>query len=184
MHFLDYYYKKIIRYDLLNKFPKNNSLQNIPIFQKIVLNFACTNSEIKKLSSTSILLELLTSNKVKITKSKKPNIFLKIRKGSPTGCKVILKDKLMYIFIYKLLSDILPKAKNFKKITVKKKKMKTSISFFIDEILLVLSELEEHFNLLDGSSIPTLNITMVTNSKSQEEFMFLLESMKLPIYLK
>ena len=91
MNILEYYYKKVIVYDLINKFSYNN-LKKVPKLKQIVLNFGCKNSEIKNLSAALISFELIASNKnIELTKSKRANLFIKIRKGHPVGCKVILK---------------------------------------------------------------------------------------------
>ena len=110
MHFLEYYYNNVIKFDLINRFNYKN-LKNIPKLEKIVLNFGCKTFELKKLSLSLLSLQLITDKKGILTVSKKPNIVLKIRKGNPVGCKVILTKNLMYLFFAKLLIEILPKLK-------------------------------------------------------------------------
>ena len=94
MNSLEYYYKTIIKYDLINKFSYSN-IKKIPELKKIVLNFGCKSSEIKELATSLLALELIinTNTPIFLTKSKQPNVLLKIRKGAPVGCKVILKKK-------------------------------------------------------------------------------------------
>jgi large subunit ribosomal protein L5 len=180
MNFLKYYYQKIIKYDFINKFPTNGDLNSIPKLTQIILNFGCMNSEVTKLLATSLFLELITSKNVKITSSKKANIVIKIKKGYPTGCKITLKEKLMYQFLYKLLTEIFPKIKNFKQLSINSKKHKKSISYSIEEILLIFSELKEHYHIF-SNKIPKLDIAIITNTKSQKEFIYLLKSFKIPI---
>ena len=180
MHVLKYYYKKIIKYDFINKFTDNNNLKSIPKFKKIILNFGCINSEITKLLATSLFLELITSKNAFITSAQKSNIIIKIKKGSPTGCTVTLKDKLMYQFFYKLLTEIFPKIKNFKKLAIKQTKHQKTITYSIDETLLVFSELKEHYYIF-SNKIPKIDIAIVTNTKSQKEFIYLIKSFKIPI---
>lgn len=182
MHFLEYYYKRIIRYDLINKF-KNNNIKSIPKLKKIILNFGCINSEITKLLATSLFLELITSQNTSITSSQKSNIIIKIKKGSPTGCKVTLTGKLMYQFFFKLLTEILPNIKDFKQLKIKQTKSQKAITYSIEETLLIFSELKEHYHLF-SNKVPKLDIAIVTNSKSQKEFIYLLKSFKLPMYIK
>lgn len=81
MNILEYYYKKIIVYDLINKFSYNN-LKKVPELKKIILNFGCKNFEIKNIASSLLSLELITAKRGTITKSKQANILLKIRKGT------------------------------------------------------------------------------------------------------
>lgn len=181
MHLLEYYYKNIIRYDSINKFPKNNNLKNLPKLKKIVLNINCPNSDIKKFLSTSLFLELCTSNRTEITKYTQSDVIIKIKKGMPAGCKAILKGKHMYQFLNKLLVDVFPKIDNFKKLEFLKKNLTTSVFFSIKEITPVFTEFENYYDILNGTSIPKLNVTIVTDVQSKEEFIFLIESFKLPI---
>src|SRR5687768_2095497 len=107
------YYKQIIKYDFLNKFNYKN-INQIPRKKKIILNFNCKGFELKKLAITLLSLELISMQKGNATKSKKASINLKIRKGHPVGCKVILKKEKMELFLLKLLNKIFPELKNFK----------------------------------------------------------------------
>ena len=109
MHFLEYYYNNVIKFDLINRFNYKN-LKNIPKLEKIVLNFGCKTFELKKLSLSLLSLQLITDKKGILTVSKKPNIVLKIRKGNPVGCKVILTKNLIlyHIIIYHTKLGIKP----------------------------------------------------------------------------
>jgi large subunit ribosomal protein L5 len=178
MNILEYYYKKIIVYDLINKFSYNN-LKKIPKLDKIILNFGCKNSEMRNLAAALISLELITSNKnIKLTKSKKANIFVKIRSGHPVGCKVILKKRKMYEFFFKLLTEIFPVLKEFKGITLNKKINTTSFSFTLKD-LISFKELETNFYLFNN--LPPLNINLITNTKTEKELIYLLNSFKIPL---
>ena len=94
MHFLDYFYTKTLKFDLINKF-YYKELKNLPKLKKIVLNFNCRTTNLKTLATHLLALELITNQKSNLTISKRPNLLLKIRKGNPVGCKVILKKILM-----------------------------------------------------------------------------------------
>lgn len=175
MHILEYYYEKIIKYDLINKFFYTN-LKELPKLKKIILNFGCKSFEIKNLASALFALELVTNKRGILTTSKKANILLKIRKGHPVGCTVVLEKTDMYIFFLKLLNEVFPNLKDFKGIRLPKKAKKTSFSFTIKE-LISFEELSTHFYLFNN--LPPLNITLITNTKTQEELIFLINSFKL-----
>ena len=64
------------------------------ILKKIVLNFGYQKSNLKYLISGLLALEFISSKKGKITKSRHLNLFLKIKKGDPVGCKIVLKKVL------------------------------------------------------------------------------------------
>ena len=178
MNILEYYYKKVIVYDLINKFSYNN-LKKVPKLKKIVLNFGCKNSEIKNLAAALISLELIASTKnIELTKSKRANLFIKIRKGHPVGCKVILKKNQMYDFFFKLLTEVFPTLKEFKGVFFNQKLQTTSFSFTLNN-LISFKELETNFYLFNN--LPPLNINLITNTKTETELIYLLNSFKLPL---
>ena len=181
MNTLEHYYKKVIKYDLINKFYYNN-LKELPELKKIILNFGCRTSEIKFLAASIQVLNLISQrHDSSITNSKHTNIFLKIRKGQPIGCKIILKKKHMYNFFLKLLTEIFPSLKDFKGIYLNQSKNIKNLSFTIKE-LVVFKELETHFYLFNN--VPPLNITLITNTKTKKELLFLLKSFKIPLINK
>lgn len=175
MNLLQYYYKTIIKYDLINKFHYTKT-DEIPKLKKIILNFGCKQNELKNLAASMLALELITTKQGIITKSRKPNILLKIRKGNPIGCLVILKKEKMYTFFLKLLNDIFPALRDFNGLFTKKNF--NSFSFTLTQ-LITFSELENQFYLF--SKLPPLNITFVTNTKTKKELVYLLKSFKLPL---
>ena len=110
MSFFEAYNRKIIKYDLINVFVYPN-LTRMPRLEKIILNFGYPKSKLKNLISGLLALEFLSSKKGEITRSKHLNIFLKIKKGSPVGCKIVLKKSVMNLFYLKLITSIFPKIK-------------------------------------------------------------------------
>lgn len=177
MHFLEYYYKNVIKYDLINKFSYKN-INELPKIKKIILNFGNKNTKIKTFTTALLALKLVTKKLGIITKTKKPNLFLKIQKGKPAGCKVILKKHLMYSFLNKILMEITPNIKNFLIFKTKYKNI-TNFSFDLDNKKLKFVELTEHYHL--SKTLSNLNITIVTNSKTSKELFFLLRSFNFPI---
>ena len=178
MYFLKNYYKNVVRYDLINKYCYKD-LQNLPKLQKIVLNFGYKNPNIKNLASALLFLELITTKRGVITTARGPHILLKIKKGNPVGCKIILKKTLMYSFFTKLLIDIYPQMKEFKKFTLQKKNQQPNTFSYQLKNIFVFLELERNYNLFNNLS--NLNVTIVTNAKTQNELLFLLNSFKHPI---
>ena len=177
MNILENYYKKVIRHDLINKFFYNH-IEEIPQLKKIILNFGCKSFEIKNIAASLLSLELITVQQGVLTKSRRANILLKIRKGNPVGCTVVLRQNKMYNFLLKLLIDVFPNLRDFKGIPVAKKLSNTSFSFTLKD-LISFKELEKQFYLF--SNLPPLNITFVTNTKTRKELIYLLNSFKLPL---
>lgn len=181
MYILEFYYEHIIKHDLINKF-KYYNVKNIPKIKKIIINMGCSNYKMKNIAPAFLFLEILTNKCSIFTKTKKANIFLKIKKGTPIGCAVILTKIKMYTFLFKLLLEILPYLKNFKGIFYKASKLKcNSFSFFIKD-LIVLKEFNPHYHFFNN--LPELNITIITNTKTKLELIYLLKSFKLPLLTK
>jgi len=178
MFFFEKYVHEIISYDLINTFFYKNVIE-IPRLKKITLNFGYNKSNFKHIISSLLALEFLTSNKGNLTVSKHLNVFLKIRKGDPIGCKIILKKNTMYFFYLKLITSIFSKIKQSQKFRFRwNPKIIKSVSFQIKNPLLFV-ELENQFQFF--KNIPQLDITFFTNSKSQKELYFLLKSIKFPV---
>ena len=83
----------------------------IPKLKRITLNFGYQKSNFKYLVSSLLALEFISSKKGEITISKHLNVFLKIKKGNPVGCKIILRKNTMYFFYIKLMTSIFSKVK-------------------------------------------------------------------------
>lgn len=176
MNLLENYYKKVIRYDLINKFFYTN-IGDIPELKKIILNFGCKSFEIKNIAASLLSLELITTKQGTVTKSKRANILLKVRKGYPVGCMVILTRTKMYRFFFKLLTDVFPNLKDFKGLQVSKNLKNKSFALTLVD-LINFKELEKQFYLF--TNLPPLNIILVTNTKTRKELVYLLNSFKIP----
>ena len=175
MSFFEIYNYKIIKYDLVNSFAYQN-LTQMPKLEKIILNFGYPKFKIKNLISGLLALEFLSSKKGKITKSRHLNIFLKIKKGNPVGCKLVLKKNIMTLFYLKLITSIFPKIKRPQIHQIQGDlKWGKSISFQLKNPLL-FTELENQFQFFKDT--PKLDITLTTNAKSPKELLFLLKSIK------
>jgi len=175
MLFFKTYYHKIVKYDLVNTF-LCQKLTEIPELKKIVLNFGYQKSNLKYIISGLLALEFITSKKGSLTKSKHLNLFLKIKKGNPVGCKIVLKKNTMYFFYIRLITSIFSKAKQPAKYPFQwSSKSVKSISIQLKSPLL-FSDLETQFQFF--RNIQRLDITLVTNSRSQKELFFFLKSLK------
>lgn len=178
MYFSDFYYKKIIKYDILNKFYYSN-LRQIPKLKKIVLNFGYNKSDFKQLISGLLALEIISSKKGIITKSSQTNITLKIKKGIPIGCKVILKKNNMYSFYFKLITFIFAKTKQPQKLFSHIKSQSTNSLSFKLNTLSSFSELENYYHYF--KNLPPLDVTILTTSTLSSELFFLLKSLKFSV---
>lgn len=171
------FYNKTIKYDIINKF-NYKKINNLPKIKKIILNFGCKTAEIKQLTSSLLALELISNQKGILTKTKLANLFLKIKKGNPTGCKVTLRKKKMFNFITKININIFPRLKNFNGFSFNSRTKKNTFSYDINETF-SFYELEKQYYLFNNLS--KLNVTIVTDCNTKKELTFLLKSFQLPI---
>lgn len=177
MHFFTYFYTKTLKLDLINKFYYTD-LKKLPSLKQITLNFSCKTINLKTIATHLLALNLISSQKGIITISKRPNLLLKIRKGSPTGCKITLRKISMMNFLSKNLNEIFPKIKNFNGIQVHKKVEKNTFSFSVKNIL-TFPELAKHYYLFN--TLSNLNVSFVTTGQTKKEMLFLLKSLQLPL---
>jgi len=176
LNILNNYYNQVLKYDFLNKF-NYKSINQIPKIEKIILNFNCKSFDLKKITTAILTLELISAKKSIFTKSKKISINLKLRKGHPVGCKVILEKEKLENFLLKLLNKILPELKNFKGLR-QKVYHKNSFSFSLKD-LTNFDEINSNFYLF--TNLPSLNITFVCSTNSVKELSFFLYSSKIPL---
>ena len=151
------YYQNIITYNILTKLHLKN-INEIPKITKIHLNvgFKNANIEKKKLTYIIVLLKLITNQKPFLTKSKKNNIFLKIKKNSIIGCKVTLQKKNLDIFLEKFLIFISQRIQHISltsnNINILNFQIKNILNFY---------ELETEF--LKFRDLPPIDISIHTN---------------------
>lgn len=176
MHFLENFYFKTLKYDLINKFVYDNT-NKLPKLKKIILNFGSKTADIKQLSSGLLAFELIANQKGVLTTTKKSNILLKIRKGNPTGCKLTLQKYNLFNFLKKTIIEIFPKLKNFNGFTRNRKIKKNALSYELHDTF-SFSELERHYYFFNN--LPKLDITIITTTKNKKELKFILKSLQFP----
>ena len=108
---------------------------------------------------------------------------LKIRKGSPIGCSVTLREKQAEKFLFKTLFLAFPNIKTLEKLKLSKKiKNPQSFSFFIED-LLVFPELENQYELFQHQKLPKLNVTLISSATNLNKLKTILMSLKYPLKL-
>lgn len=176
MNYIETFYNNIVTYSLLNKFNYKKN-KTIPKLKKMILTFNCKDSDLKKLASSLLALELISTKRGRLTTAKKSNALLKIRKGNPVGCKVILQKKLMYNFLNKLLIEIMPKMKNLKDFVIETNEKEQNTFSYTLKNNIIFFEFESNYYLFNN--LPYLQITFITNAKTKNELLFLTNSIKL-----
>jgi len=176
MHFLNTFYFKTLKYDLINKFIYNNTTK-LPKITKIILNFGSKTADIKQLSSSLLALELITNQKGVLTTTKKSNILLKIRKGNPTGCKLTLQKYNLFNIFGRTIIEVFPKLKNFNGFILHRKIKKNAFSYELQNTF-SFSELKSHYYFFNN--LTKLDITIITSTQNKKELIFILKSFQIP----
>ncbi|MEF3694362.1 MAG: 50S ribosomal protein L5 [Candidatus Cloacimonadota bacterium] len=120
-------------------------------------------------------MEQITGRKVIVTKARKSISNFKLRQGMPIGCKVTLRDEVMYEFYDRLISIVIPRIRDFRGIPADAFDGRGNFSFGLKEQT-VFPEIE--YDKIDA--IRGLNITIVTTAKTDEESRELLKELGMP----
>lgn len=172
--FVHSYLKDIVEYDLVTKF-FYKKIKDIPVFKKVVLCFDYKNPSYKQILNSILALNIVGNHsKTILLTLKKSNVVLKLRSGSPVGCKIILRKLKMLDFLSNLLLILIPQDKNFKGLVINSK-IKDTISFNFKSLSLFNSLRDQYVLIKDLNS---LSVIVTTNSKTLSELIFILKSLK------
>ena len=169
-------YRNEITPSIMQKFNFKNKLQ-VPRLEKIVINMGVSQgaADIKILEEACSQLSLIAGQRPIITKARKAISNFKIRKGSSIGCKVTLRGYMMYEFLDRLISAVLPRIKDFRGFPESSFDNKGSYSLGITEQT-IFSEIDiDKVERLQG-----MDITIVTTASSRAEAFELLKAYGFP----
>lgn len=169
-------YKNQVVEALTKRFAYKNPHQ-VPKMDKIVVSMGVGNATQNKalLDNAVKDLEQICGRKVIVTKARKSISNFKLRQGMPIGCKVTLRDEVMYEFFDRLISIVIPRIRDFKGIPVNSFDGRGNYSFGLKEQT-VFPEIE--YDKIDA--IRGMNITIVTTAHTDEECRELLREMGMP----
>ena len=169
-------YRKEVVPALSKQFNYSNAMQ-VPRLTKIVLNTGVgeATQDGKAIDYVVYAMTQITGQKPVVTKSKKAIASFKLRVGQPIGVMVTLRNRQMYDFFDRLVSVALPRVKDFRGTPRKGFDGRGSYTMGIKEQI-VFPEIElEKLDKVRG-----LNVTFVTNAKSDDEGRALLAALGLP----
>lgn len=168
-------YKKEVKEKLQAKFNYDNSM-NIPSLKKIVLSMGIAEATKDKNAVQDCLKEmaLLSGQKPILTKSKKAIANFKLREDQPIGVKVTLRRKRMFDFFDRFCNIVSPRIRDFRGFPIKCDG-KGNYSIGVQEQV-IFPEL----NLDEVKRTQGMNITFVTNAKTDEECVELLMLLGFP----
>jgi large subunit ribosomal protein L5 len=169
-------YRKEVVPALMKEFKYSNPMQ-VPKLKKIVLNTgvgeATQNS--KALEFVTYAMTQISGQKPVITRAKKAIASFKLRAGLPIGVMVTMRNERMYDFFDRLVSVALPRVKDFRGTPRKGFDGRGSYTMGIKEQI-VFPEIElEKLDKIRG-----LNVTFVTDARTDEEGRALLAALGLP----
>eukprot|EP00831_Metopus_contortus_P053492 TRINITY_DN4494_c0_g1_i4.p5 TRINITY_DN4494_c0_g1~~TRINITY_DN4494_c0_g1_i4.p5 ORF type:complete len:190 (+),score=29.88 TRINITY_DN4494_c0_g1_i4:968-1537(+) len=160
---------------VLKKNYKN--INQVPKLEKITVNMGVGEATQNKavLDNAVKDLQMITGRKVKITKAKKSISNFKLREGMPIGCCVTLRGEVMYEFLDRLVSIVIPRIRDFRGLSKKSFDGRGNYTLGIKEQV-VFPEIE--YEKID--KVRGLDITIVTSASSNEEALELLINMGVP----
>ena len=169
------YNKEIVK-SLMDEF-KYKSIMEVPKLEKIVVNMGVGEAahDDKFMEAAVKDLELITGQKVVVTKAKKSIAGFKIREGQSIGCKVTLRGENMYNFLEKLVRIALPRVRDFRGISKNAFDGKGNYTLGVKEQL-IFPEID-YDNVV---KVMGMDIVLVTTAKTNEEGLALLSAFGLP----
>lgn len=173
-------YDAEIKPSLMSKFGYKSIMQ-VPKLEKIVLSqgIGAAVADKKMIDSAIQEQSTITGQKAIATYSKKDVSNFKLRKGMPIGTKVTLRSEKMYEFLDRLISVALPRTRDFKGISPKGFDGRGNFTMGVKEQI-IFPEIDiDKVNKILG-----MDITFVTNAKTNEEAKALLEAFGFPFRKK
>ncbi len=169
-------YKNEIVPQLKEEFGRSNA-HSLPKLTKIVVNMGLGSAiqDRKRLEEATMHLAVITGQKPEITKAKKSVAGFKLREGMEIGCRVTLRGKRMYEFLDRLITLALPRVRDFRGVKAKAFDGNGNYSMGLSEQMVFPEVDADNAKYTQG-----MNITIVTDSNSDEEVKVLLEKFGMP----
>ena len=170
------YYRKEVIPALLQQFGFDNTMR-VPKVTKVVLNMGLGEAlaDKKILENAAGDLEMISGQKVVITKARKSIAGFKIREGWPVGCKVTLRGERMYEFLERLVDIAIPRIRDFRGLSPKSFDGRGNFAMGVNEQI-IFPEIEyDKIDMLRG-----LDITITTTARTDDEGRALLTAMRFP----
>ncbi len=176
---IKFYQEKVV--PQLKKDFNYKNINQVPRLKKIVLNIGLgeATQNAKIIDSALEQLKIIAGQKPVVTKAKKSISNFKLKEGSPIGVAVILRRERMYEFFDRLVNVALPRVRDFRGVSEKGFDGRGNYTLGIKEQLIFP---EIHYDMVE--KILGMNITIVTDAKSNEEGKSLLKLMGMPFRIK
>jgi len=170
-------YREEIIPGMMQRFGYSNQWQ-VPRLKKIVINMGRGGeamSDRKILDTAMEELAMIAGQRPVMTRAKKSISNFKLRKGTPIGCKVTLRKKIMYEFFDRLVNVVLPRIRDFRGVSDFSFDKNGNFSLAVREQIV--------FPEIDFDKVTKINgmdISIVSSSRKKEEVKELLLRLGMP----
>jgi large subunit ribosomal protein L5 len=169
-------YRKETMPAMMKAFSYTN-VNQVPRVEKIIVSMGVGQATQNKALLDNAVKDLtqITGRKPLITKARKSISNFKLREGMAIGAKVTLRDEVMYEFMDRLISIVIPRIRDFKGVPLNSFDGRGNYSVGIKE--------QTVFPEIDYDKIDTIrgmNISFVTTASNDEEGKELLRLMGMP----
>lgn len=169
-------YKEEIREKLREEFEYENPMA-IPKLKKIVINVGVGDAitDKKVLDTVVDNVAAITGQQPVTTKAKKSISNFKLREGMPIGCKVTLRQRIMFEFLDRLINLALPRTRDFQGVPDKSFDGRGNYTMGIKEHT-IFPEIDTD----KVSKVHGMDVTFVTSAETDEEAYALLKHFGMP----
>ncbi|MEX0609674.1 MAG: 50S ribosomal protein L5 [Balneolaceae bacterium] len=169
-------YKEEIRQKLVEEFKYENGMA-VPKLEKIVINVGVGEAITDKKALDTVVdnVAMITGQMPVTTKAKKSISNFKLREGMPIGCKVTLRQRIMFEFLDRLINLSLPRTRDFQGVPDKSFDGRGNYTMGIKEHT-IFPEIDTD----KVSKVHGMDITFVTSAETDEEAYALLKHFGMP----
>ncbi len=169
-------YKDEIIPKLMEEFDYEN-IMAVPKLKKIVINSGVGDAveNTKVIDTVSENLAIITGQQPVTTKAKKSISNFKVREGMPIGCKVTLRQRIMFEFLDRLINLALPRTRDFQGVPDRSFDGRGNYTLGIKEHT-IFPEIDTD----DVDRVHGMDITFVTSAETDEEAYSLLKHFGMP----
>ncbi|MBE9065052.1 50S ribosomal protein L5 [Leptolyngbya cf. ectocarpi LEGE 11479] len=171
----DFYNTKVVP-KLMEQFEYKN-LHQVPKVLKVTINRGLgeASQNAKALEASVSEVGVITGQRPVITRAKKAIAGFKIRQGMPVGVMVTLRSERMYAFLNRLINLVLPRIRDFRGVNPGSFDGRGNYTLGLREQLIFP---EVSYDSVD--QVRGMDITIVTDAKTDEEGRALLKELGMP----
>jgi large subunit ribosomal protein L5 len=169
-------YRKEVVPTLVERYGYKNVMQ-VPRLEKVVLNIGVGEAiqNAKALEAAENDLMAISGQHPVTTRAKKSIAAFRLRAGMPVGLRVTLRGERMYEFLDKLMNIVLPRIREFQGVSPNSMDGHGNYTLGLKEQVIFPEIDYDKIDRLRG-----LEVSIITNAKTDEEARHLLEFMGMP----